>query len=276
MNRVPPFTLKGHPKPPATWVSAYLSRYLGEVERGFGIRLARTARGNLTHSLGQGEFGATLATEDGRVIKFTTDDAEPIFGMEIQSLQRGSDPVLRHAANEGVVRIDKILRLPGLVRHKGSTVPVYGVLRENVSPLSSDNHASEDVEAALNAHFDGWATYFDLQQRKIRRTTKTNLLSFMNVLDGWEAISNSDLKELEPFSRVQEWLWNRGIPHMDTHYKNFGWRLTGNRSLVLFDLGGSVPLTRTDPIRPLDRDDFLSYYPWETKLSTVPAVSAGT
>ena len=132
-ERIAPFTAKGAPTASKSrWIAPYLRTHLDAIEGGLGVSLARTPSGNLIGALGYGEFGVALATDDGRVVKLTTDDAEPVFGREIYALQHGSDPVLRAAARASVVLIDTIVRLPGAVRHQGCEVPVFAILRENV------------------------------------------------------------------------------------------------------------------------------------------------
>jgi len=270
-KRIAPFTEKGHPtSAKARWVAPYLRRYLATIEEALGVRFQRTPSGNLIGALGYGEFGVALATDDGRVVKVTTDDAEPGFGQEIYALQHGSDLALRAAARASVVLIDTIVRLPGSVRHQGCEVPVFAILREDVMPVSDADNVSPSVKAALNAHFDGWAAWFDLS-KKSRKTPQMRSNVYMEILDGWEALESEPA--LEAFTQVQRYLWNLGIPYMDSHRHNFGWRSTPNGpQLVLFDLGGSVALKASDRISPVDGYTFDRYYPWNEALKKVQRV----
>ena len=267
-TRVEPFTMKGHPTASkARWIAPYLRRYLSTIEEALGVRFQRTPSGNLIGALGYGEFGVALATDDGRVVKVTTDDAEPVFGREIYALQHGSDPVLRAAARASVVLIDKIVQLPGSVRHQGCEVSVFAILREDVVPVSDAVNVSPAVKDALNAHFDGWAAWYDLN-KKSRKTDQMRMDVYFEILDGWDALSSEPA--LEAFTQVQRYLWNLGIPYMDSHRHNFGWRSTPNGpQLVLFDLGGSVPLKASHRLDNSDGDAFDRYYPWNEALKKV-------
>lgn len=265
-GRVPPFTLKGHPtKASARWVAPYLRQHLGTLEAGLGVSLARTPNGNLIPALGAGEFGAAFLASDGRVVKITTDDAEPVFGLEVRELQMGSDRVLRDAARTSVVLLDAIVQLPGKVRHQGHDVPVYALLRESVTPVSDDADVPRSVKDALNAHFDGWSEWFD---HRNARSPKVRFQMACEVIDGWEALQSEP--QLAAFSVLQRHLWNKGIPYMDSHRHNFGWRETSRGAqLVLFDLGGSDRLSPRDYIAPIDGDAFDRYYPWKETLAKV-------
>lgn len=267
-ERVSPFTTGGYfGASRARWVAPYLRANLPALERSLGVRLRRSPNGRLAAALGYGSFGVVFATEDGRAVKVTTDDAEPVLAYEIKALQDGADPELRRASREGFVRVDRIVRLPGEVRHQGIVVPVFAILREDVLPVSDKQNVKPDTLFALNEHFDGWAAWFALD-RKSRKTKKAKLETVFGIWDGWSALL--DDPTLEDFVAVQRHLWNLGIPLMDTHRKNFGWRVTpSGYQLVLFDLGGSLPLAAKDGITPIDGDAFDRYYPWNETLTRI-------
>lgn len=277
-ERVLPFTLKGHPTSAHTrWVAPFLKKYLSLLEAGLGVMIQRTPTGNLFAPLGFGKFGVVLATHDGRVVKITTDNAEPVVGIEIQAMQRSADPAIRDPAIAAVTRIDRIVRFPGRARHEGCDVEVYAILREGVTPSSEkDMNVPKPVLEAINAHWDGWESWFILDKKKKKTALERSEVA-MAVLDGWEALESEP--SLAAFAAVQRRLWNLGIPHMDVHMENLGWREvveTGPRGsvqrneLVLFDLGGSYPLGPKDLISPVDGDEFDAYYPWAKTLSRVP------
>lgn len=267
-DRVAPFTQKGHyGASSARWVAPYLVATLPVLERALGVRLRRSANGNLLPALGYGSFGVVFATEDGRAVKITTDDAEPVLATELMALQHSDDPQMRAAARNAVVRIDRVVRLPGTVRHQGFSVPVFAILREDVVPVSDKRNVNAETLDALDAHFDGWAAWFALDKKQ-RKTKKAKLDTIFQIWDGWSALL--DASSLEDFVVVQRYLWNLGIPLMDTHRKNFGWRDTpAGSQLVLFDLGGSLPLAAKDGITPIDADAFDRYYPWDDTLARI-------
>lgn len=267
-ERIAPFTAKGAPTASKSrWIAPYLRTHLDAIEGGLGVSLARTPAGNLVPPLGYGEFGVALATDDGRVVKLTTDDAEPVIGSELQRLQNGSDPELRAASRAAFVVVEKIVKLPGKVRHQGHDVPVFAILREDVMPVSDAANVPPSVKEALNAHFDGWAAWFDLDKKRTK-TPQMRLDVSMQILDGWDALDSEP--DLAAFALVQRFFWNLGIPLMDTHRHNFGWRATTHGSqLVLFDLGGSCPLSAKDRVDPIDGDTFERYYPWTATLARI-------
>lgn len=276
-RRVAPFTLKGHPTSNNTrWVAPFLKKHLSLLEAGLGVTIQRTPTGNLFAPLGYGKFGVVLATHDGRVVKVTTDNAEPVVGIEIQAMQRSADPAIRDPALAAVTRIDRIVRFPGWARHEGCDVEVYAILREGVTPSSEkDTSVPRPIRDAINAHWDGWETWFILDKQKKKTAAERSEVA-MAVLDGWEALESEP--SLASFVAVQRRLWNLGIPHMDVHMENLGWREVtesgprgpAQRELVLFDLGGSLPLGPKDLISPVDGDEFDAYYPWKKTLSRVP------
>lgn len=275
-QRVAPFTLKGHPTSEHTrWVAPFLKKHLALLEAGLGVQLQRTPTGNLFAPLGHGKFGVVLATHDGRVVKITTDDADPVVGLEIQAMQRSSDPAIRDPALAAVTRIDRIVRFPGKARNEGCDVDVYAILREGVMPSSEkDESVPRAVRDAINAHWDGWEQWFILEKKK-KKTAQDRADVAMAVLDGWEALDGEP--RLADLAIVQRRLWNLGIPHMDIHMENLGWReVPGGPDekpyslLVLFDLGGSFPLGPKDLISPMDGDEFTSFYPWKKTLARVP------
>ena len=278
--RVAPFTLKGHPTSMNTrWVAPFLKKNLALLEASLGVTIQRTPSGNLFAPLGYGKFGVALATTDGRVVKVTTDNAEPVVGLEIQAMQHASDPEIRKAALAAVVRIDRIVRFPGKSRHEGYEVEVYAILRDGLTPSSEkDKSVPKSVLQAINAHWDGWETWFILDRKK-KKTAQDRAEVAMAVLDGWEALDGEP--QLASLATVQRQLWNLGIPHMDIHMENLGWReimepearggrIVQRNELVLFDLGGSYPLGPKDLISPVDGDEFTDYYPWKKTLDRVP------
>lgn len=272
-----PFTLKGHPTSNnMRWVAPFLKKHLALLEAGLGVTIQRTPTGNLFAPLGYGKFGVVLATHDGRVVKVTTDNAEPVVGIEIQAMQRSADSAVRDPALAAVTRIDRIVRFPGRARHEGCDVEVYAILREGVTPSSEeDTSVPKPIRDAISAHWDGWETWFILDKQK-KKTAQERSEVAMAVLDGWEALESEP--GLAAFAAVQRRLWNLGIPHMDVHMENLGWREVtesgsrgpAQRELVLFDLGGSLPLGPKDLISPVDGDEFDAYYPWAKTLSRVP------
>ena len=268
-DRVSPFTAKAQPSAAkARWIAPFLRKNLDALEEALKVTLARSTSGNLLAPLGYGEFGAAFATDDGRVVKITTDDAEPVIGHELLRLQHGEEGAeLQRAARGGFTRLDRIVQMPGKVRHQGHDVPVFALLREDVMPVMSDREVPSPILDALNAHFDGWAAWFDLDKKRTK-TAAMKLDTSMQILDGWDAVDSEPA--LEDFARVQRYLWNLGIPLMDTYAKNFGWRQTATASkLVLFDLGGSLPLGPKDLVDPIDADAFTAYYPWKETLKKV-------
>jgi len=279
LQRVTPFTLKGHPTSVHTrWVAPFLKKNLSLLEAGLGVTIQRTPTGNLFAPLGHGKFGVVLATHDGRVVKITTDNAEPVVGIEVQAMQQSSDPAIRDPALAAVVRIDRIVRFPGTARHDGCDVEVYAILRDGVTPShEKDKSVPKSVREAINAHWDGWEQWFICDKKK-RKTAQDRADVAMAVLDGWEALEGEP--RLADLASVQRRLWNLGIPHMDIHMENLGWRefpadqlKQGDKPyslLMLFDLGGSYPLGPKDLISPVDGDEFTSYYPWKKTLDRVP------
>ena len=267
-ERVSPFTAKAHPTAiKARWIAPYLHTHLDRIEAALGTELLRTNNGNLFAPLGFGEFGVAFATEDGRAVKLTTDDAEPVVGTVVQGWQQGPPGPLRDAARASVVFIDRIVRLPGKAQHQGHTVPVFGIVREGITPvegMSGLDAAAKRALDAVNANYDGWEHWFKA------KTPAKRLAVAYAVWDGWEILDTEP--EVKNFALVQRHLWNLGIPLMDTYAKNFGWRqTTGTSQLVLFDLGGSEPLSAKDFIDPIDGDSFESYFPWKETLKAIEA-----
>ncbi len=263
-KRVPPFTAGAHPRArTARWVAPLLESSLDSLERALGIRLARSPSGNLMAPLGSGKFGTVFLTEDGRVVKLTTDDAEPVVATVIHEMQHDPRPWIHDPAHAAVVRIDRIIRLPSKVKQYGSMVPVWAILREDVTPVGKNMLLPGPAITALNAHFDGWVRWFNAKDRPDRMRA-----SVAHVMKGWKSLEST--QELADFAAVQRRLWNMGIPLMDTHSGNFGWRRT-DRGLqpVVFDLGGSYPLTYRTGIPPIDGQTFERYFPWYETLAEI-------
>lgn len=240
-----------------------LAEHLEVIERAMGVRLARSPSGNLMAPLGSGKFGTVFLTEDGRVVKITTDDAEPVMATVLHEMQNDARPWIREPAEAAVVRIDRILRLPVKIKQYGSLVPVWAILREDVTPVGRNMLLPGDAIIALNDHFDGWVRWFNAKDRPDRMRA-----SVVAVIKGWRSLESCE--SLADFVAVQRRLWNMGIPLMDTHSGNFGWRKTDHGlQPVVFDLGGSYPLTYRTGIPPLDGTTFERYFPWNETLAEI-------
>ena len=263
-KRVPPFTAGAHPRArTAQWVAPMLATHLDGIERTLGVRLARSPSGSLLAPLGSGKFGTVFLTEDGRVVKITTDDAEPVVATVIHDMQNDARPWIHDPARAAAVRIDRIIRLPVKIKQYGSMVPVWAILREDVTPVGKNMLLPGPAITALNEHFDGWVRWFNAKDRPDRMRA-----SVAHVMKGWKSLEATP--ELADFAALQRRLWNMGIPLMDTHSGNFGWRKTEQGlQPVVFDLGGSYPLTYRTGIPPIDGQTFERYFPWYETLAEI-------